>query len=379
MRKVLVYSIPFGSGPTAKALVIAERLRRQHSVQLATYSHGLDLARRSGSGLSVIDTAGRGIGELKPILDEGLDVLVSVMDLTVARLVKEYSPGTAVVFVDSLLSWRLHEYPDLALGDLDVVDLYIAQYDPGLDLEQLSSRLRPPGDWLHLVLPLVVPVGPASVEEHGSGLLLHYGGVSSPVAAARRYMRFIRSTTSVVLDVVRGSCDVAIASVEDVARVLATSNVQAAGTRYGCFGYGAFQRAIGRTQLLVTTPGLETTYEGIAAGRPVLLLPPLNSTQLHQVMSFHSAGLSCAIPDSAWPDLYQIHGARIHYADKTGRLCDLADQLATSHAYWDVLAGALEDSVSSPLSRQRMVEAQRRLLPPQLEDGLCLIDAFVAR
>jgi hypothetical protein len=378
VAKILIYSIPFGFGPTGKALVIANHLRVEHEVTLASFAQGYELICRSAAGLDTVDMHSREIANLHHLFEQGVDVFVSIMDLRIVRSVKHLSPKTKVVFVDSLLSWRLQEYSAQVLSDADAVDLYVAQYDYGLDSASLIEKFGANLEKLHIVRPLLNRLsdepGPSTARD---GLIIHLGGVGSPVIAPSEYVPFIRQTAATLLSHVSSARPIIVASGPHLASLLSMEFLGISHARIECMAYDQFQHTIASAALVVTTPGIETAYESFLMGRPVAFLPPLNSTQLHQLKGFRAAGLTSVVPANTWARLNQISIAQVPYRMKTSWLCDLANELAAEDGYHAQLCDTVDRLLSVPEEVARLCCLQERFVPEEMQDGLQIIAKYV--
>ncbi len=141
-RRILIYSIPFGFGPTGKSIVLANNLSKTHDVQILTFSHSLHLLKKSTYGMNIFDCHSRDIEQWNPSLFEGIDTFISIMDLQVIRSVKTKYRHIKTIFIDSLLSWRINESLTNFYEGIEFIDFYIAQYFPGIESHILPEKYR---------------------------------------------------------------------------------------------------------------------------------------------------------------------------------------------------------------------------------------------
>lgn len=377
MSKVLIYSIPFGSGPAGKALALAHYLKSKHEVVLASYSHSVHLLKISSAELDVFDCGSRGSDELMSIIDDGIGVFISMMDVRVANLVKKARPNTRVILIDSLLSWRLKEYSAVSLSDFDAIDSHVCQYVPGVEPEVLESKLGNNLDKLHIIGPLVRRPAFNGNSNVGRRALVHFGGLVSPILEWHSYKVFVDIVTEHVLSHYLHDCELTFSGAERVMRYLRKRFGKQVNVSFGCLPYLMFQEVIAGSHIVLTTPGIETAYESFVIGTPVVFLPALNSTQLHQLKFFRVAGLPNLVPAQYWARLEAIAGGTGSYGDQTRQLSSFVNTIANDATFHQALGSGLRRFLESKTEAEKLVQQQRRFCPPYLEDGFGLIDRLI--
>jgi len=65
--------------------------------------------------------------------------------------------------------------------------------------------------------------------------------------------------------------------------------------KFKTLDHNAFLSCIGRSDLVITTPGIETFYEAVYLGKHSVLLLPHNSTQYLQLMALIDAGIESPV------------------------------------------------------------------------------------
>lgn len=179
--KIVIYSIPFGFGPTGKAITISEHLKGTHKIKLATFGHSLQLAEKL-SDIDIIDVKSRCFSEWDKQIFEEADLIISIMDLRFVKFVSENYPNLIIVFFDSLFWWRknFHEFP------LESNAYYILQIFPGVlkKVELIPFKYR---NKFEISTPLIFQYNIAPKINENSKVVIHLGGVSSLIVDWNRY------------------------------------------------------------------------------------------------------------------------------------------------------------------------------------------------
>lgn len=278
--------MPFGYGPAAKLITLAENLRETWRLVFVGRGAALELASRDRDAFDEIVP----IDSPRTVLDEALhagSAVVSVMDRELASLARAAERPLCVV--DSLL-WMRPAVPEALAG----AQLYLAQGFPGLAPGRYRPRPR-------VVGALVGPVR-ADPATRRQGLVVHLGGSAAPDDRRALYAAYARFAVDAVL---RTRWVERFASVT----VLGGAHVVAAiGGRLEGSGVGArsVSHAEARSRMadaaaVLTAPGLTATLECFAAKTPTWFLPPQNYSQWCILRRLRAAG--AARPALHWEDL----------------------------------------------------------------------------
>ncbi len=246
-RKVLIYSIPFGFGPTGKAIVLANHLNKVHDVQIATFANSLHLLKKSTFGMDVFDCHSRDINEWKVCLFEEIDTFISIMDLKVIRSVKTKYPHIKTIFIDSLLSWRIDESLSNFLEDIKFIDFYIAQYFPGTEILQEKYQN------IHIVSPLLnkdFTFGDRSKVD-GNHLLIHYGGLSSPSVNFQQYLPFLEKTTEIIIKEFYKKIRLIFAGNIELMKYFQIVFKDFSDVVFDCFSHSSFQEVLSQSKAYI--------------------------------------------------------------------------------------------------------------------------------
>ncbi|MBE0549813.1 MAG: hypothetical protein IH627_19575 [Rubrivivax sp.] len=319
-KNVIIMAAPFGYGPAAKALLIAQALSDVADVTLFSSGDAYRFLARYMQGPNVCR---EGVFQSSYALDSDLapfDLFISVNnDPAVHHLVSK-GLEARTVFVDSILLWRS---ANSTVRFRKPILAYLAQDFPGV----ASCLARGQAQIVELTAPMVWsaerieapgtpqdtstarggpgPARAASGAPHRHGAVtLHLGGLTSPLVSWEMLRRPIEEIFRRSLALTRrhgrkltvvGSRNLgALAGAEgdDVTVLGDVSPTQAAAL-------------VGSSEVLLSTPGVGAVYEALACGVPTILLPPMNSTQLLQYGVLTDCGVPGSMHARARADLLQ--------------------------------------------------------------------------
>lgn len=305
---VLIVAAPFGFGPAARSLNLAEGLK--DVAQLFFFSDG-DAYRFIEKHKPEASSCVKGIFAQTFPSPESLtryDLFICVNQAPAFEHLSKLGRANQTVFLDSLLRWRTEVAGATPKGGL----AYLAEDYPGAAQYLDKSAAQR----VELIAPLVWPSRYNSPVRRG-GITLHLGGATSPLApwevlagaiesAARRVAELAREHGSAVTII--GSAHLKrLPPLGDDVTVLGDVSPELSAT------------LIGNSVLLATTPGIGAVNEALARDTPIVLLPPMNSTQLahYEVLS------DCGIAGVLQPDIARrmIQTAKKLPWDQQTRLC----------------------------------------------------------
>ncbi len=371
-RKILIYSIPFGFGPTGKAIIIANHLTNLHSVQIATFAHSLHLLKKSTYGMNIFDCHSRNIEEWDVSMFESIDTFISVMDLQVIRSVKTKYPHIKTIFIDSLLSWRIEESLTNFLEDIKFIDFYIAQYFPGIENHISQKKYQN----IHIVAPLLEKdlILESKNNIYSDHLLIHYGGVSSPVAHFEKCLSFLEKTTEIIIKEFHSKMRLFFAGNIELMKHLQIIFNDFPDTVFDCFSHSDFQEILSQSVAYITTPGVESSYESFFHKKPTLFLPPTNSTQLHQIKKFLDMGCLSTVTSSSMNSIQNINAKDTEYRQKTEELCNFCNRLSLEPSYKEMIISDIYALTRSENLIEKTLDKQDKIVPNNLDNGLYILE-----
>jgi hypothetical protein len=288
MATICTTAAPYCYGPTAKLLCLAEDLAEKHSLVFVGDEPGLSLARQ-GRFSEVVENSDRDTwnATARDALQRS-DLLVSLLDYRSLLIAREYSVPS--VFVDTL-TWLRQQVPPFA----DLADRYISQrffLDPSPGLVETLPRF----EWVGPILPRRYDEWTTPRQRVSRVVLVNFGGLRSPAmrpGADNVYVDWVLQLLA------HTELDPALF------RVCLPLYLAPSGPRHSRLLPGAdlryldsqqFYDALDNASLLVTVPGLETIFEAVHVGIPLVLLPPYNGTQLLQMKAYQREDIAELLP-----------------------------------------------------------------------------------
>jgi len=272
-------AVPFGFGPVAKLLAIAEGFNGECETTFVGSGCSLALATDSQCFDRIME-----VDTLKPEEHQetlarclrGCTAVVSVMDpafaaWTIAR-------GLRTVVVDSLF-WMWDRIPEPWHRAHAVV---LQRFD-GVEQRVESELCRPRA---RVVGPILSPKvgGWPQQEGQSNTLLINLGGAEDPISTdsflcARSMTHFLAQ-----LDVLETfGRKVLTVGPRQRGRLMPLA---AEGLEVLTLDHDAFLQELAGAQVLCTTPGLTVTFESFALGVPCVFLPPFNYSQFLNLLAF---------------------------------------------------------------------------------------------
>jgi len=282
MKQILIIAAPFGFGPPSKALILAEYLRGQYRVSISSMGSAVEFLRANApKGVDIVQGLFRKTFATRENLT-GFNAFISVNQVPALHHLAALGFAERSVFVDSISQWRAEFEP----GNLP--EGLLAHIVQDEFPESATDRVRYPASAV-VTAPLLWPdeVRPATDERRG--VLVHTGGMISPTAG----MDLVSVITSDLIAPILASISgyghkVSLLGNADAFRGLpGTLEVNVLGSVSPA---SAFQ-AIGGAKLLITTPGNGAMYEAMSKRTPLILLPPMNSTQLQHYRVMTGQGI----------------------------------------------------------------------------------------
>lgn len=276
-------------------------------------------------------------GDSLPI-DEDLAWCDLVWSATEPRSVREAAKaGKRVVFYDPLF-WFWPVVPPVYVPGM----LYLCQNFPGV-MERVRALPPHVGANVRVVAPpsLVCP----SPRAAGAGprLMINLCGFRNPI-------RHLDGYTEIVMERLQDGL-VGARRWERVTVVgsrAEISRIELRDERIVCrsLPHREMLRCISTSDLVITSPGLNSAMEAMSLGVPVAFLPPQNATQARQLCHFAEHGVA---PASLGWDSLAGECMRWHELDEVGAIEELSRMMAicaSSEARLRALAAALSETLS---------------------------------
>lgn len=303
LRRILIIAAPFGYGPAARALLIATALTDLAEV---TVLSSRDAYRFIALNRAPQVRCREGIfSRLFPGRDAlaEFDLFISINNDPAVRHLVAAGLAERAIFVDSILPWRA---AGAAAGFGQPIGAYLVQDFPGAS--RLLGTCR--AHRVELTAPIVWPRdtgGTVARPPRHEGarlrrLVLHFGGITSPLVPWEVIRRPIEGMANLVADAARRhERELVVLGSRHLGSLPLPSNAPSdSGIRVVAQASPAEAAALVEgAELLVTTPGIGMVYEAMAREVPTVLLPPVNSTQLHQYAVLTAFGYPGAMSERA--------------------------------------------------------------------------------
>lgn len=293
MRKprVLIIAAPFGFGPAAKSLIFARGLEDVAEVTFSADCDAYDfIARHKPPGMDCVRGPLPDLSPHRRSLSD-FDCAISVNHIPAVQHLARLGLASRTIFHDSLLSWRKAEAEvEARMGLHSRLRACLVQDYPGA----AGLLDRRAADVVALTAPLMWPLACEPSDGHRRSVVLHLGGITSRLAKWDEIAEPIGKLVSHVCRVFgrHGLAVAVVGSAHLKTLPLSEQNVHVLGD----LSPEATARLIARGRLLVTTPGIGAIYEAMANDTPLVLLPPMNSTQLHHYRVLTMHGIPGSMP-----------------------------------------------------------------------------------
>jgi hypothetical protein len=289
MKHVLLIAAPFGFGPGSMALALAEYLHGKYRVSICTSGSAADfVAANAGEGVQVIRGVFRNVFATRESL-AAYGAFIAINQVPALRHLAALGLGGVSIFLDTLAEWRAEYDREPLPGGL--LGHFVQDELHGPD----GRRAAHPTGAVVVGPVLWPPEGVPAVARERRGILVHTGGMTSPLAghdpvnviAAQLVWPIVLAIAA------RGERVTVMGNAEVLRRQAPAADVELLGS----VSPARAQEEIATTKLLVTTPGTGAVLEAMALRTPILLLPPMNSTQLQHNDVFSARGIEGILGD----------------------------------------------------------------------------------
>ncbi len=264
--RIALCAAPFGYGPVAKALFVAQELvRRGIETWFVGYGIAAELARRTSLFTRHLECVPGDEAAVSAFRD--CAAVVVVMEPEWAAMAKQ--SGRPFFVVDSLF-WMWDEVPREFLD----AELYFVQDFVGVRERAESLPFRPS------VVGPIVGVRDDTARDRG-GIVLNFGGFENPFRSAAdnaHYLDFVGSALLSPSFLSAAGRPVVCIGGEGCIRYLA-ERFDAPGVEMRSVSHEEADALTDRAGKIYTAPGLTTIMRAFSAGVPAFFLPPQNYSQ----------------------------------------------------------------------------------------------------
>lgn len=298
-RSVLIIAAPFGYGPAARALLVAQGLVDVADVTILSARDAYRFVERhKPDGVACRKGVFRKLFLSANDL-AAFDLFISINNEPAVLHLLDLGLAARTVFIDSVLPWRAASHPP---ESREPILSYLVQDFPGVRAHLAQCQAQT----VALTAPMLwsKPHDGVRPPRPKGQVTLHVGGVTSPLVS---------------WDMLRGPIEGFLARAHALTHSFGRRLV-VIGSRHlgqwtqanapdvailGDISPPETAALIGRSEVLLSTPGIGAIYEAMASAVPVVVFPPTNSTQVLQYAVYTDAGLPGTMAEPASKALRQ--------------------------------------------------------------------------
>ncbi len=334
MHTILCDAVPFCFGPVSKMLTVSEQLGKDNRVSMMVSGTSQQLANKSRID-SLIQCNTESIDSLKEqeMRIKTSDIFVNVMNPVSAKFV--HGIGKPQIQIDSLF-WMWETIPDEILNS----EIYFIQNFEGVEkqLANYFDKIKNP----RLVGPIVKDYPKV---KKSNKLIINFGGMESASVKIGENSNYPFAIAK-ILDEIEGKLDFDKILCLGNGKVMDELQRKNKSTKitYDFLGHDEFIAELASAKMLISSPGLTTSFEAFNVGTPVFFLPPQNYSQFWNLRGFNNQGL--AQNSLNWSDYYDVQ-----IDENEDELSGIKKVLACVNRFdgdrksWDKLANYILDSV----------------------------------
>ena len=288
MANIIAVAENYAFGPIGKLLTITDKLRIfGHNITFLLFGTPYQLAKRDiNNKVLCVDFSKNTLPDNIISLLIKADLLISVMDLPSINWAKKYN--LPIAFVDSLF-WFWTTI-DERLFD---IDMYFFQKSFLLNKRKMNEL----NTIKNLIeVPPIVDIEYLS-NEKSNLLLINLGGMDAKgyiEIGNNSFYPFIIVNIILKLEILKNFKQVIFTGNERIINNLKNKYEHAISDniKFLELNHKEFIKILSQSQLLITSPGLETTLEGFVYNVPIIFLPPQNNSQYLQLDEFRKLGIA---------------------------------------------------------------------------------------
>lgn len=300
MKKIICTATPFGYGPVSKLITICKFLNKEN-VELIFVGNGIafELAEETSyfSRIVPYDFA-QNDSDASIFKEEWLQdisLMLNVMEPIAVCAANEM--GLRTVYIDSLF-WMWDEIPK----QLHTVDSYVIQSFVGVQ-DKVRSVAKSI-DSIRLCGPIVDCSYKKVFKENKKSLLVNFSGLENPFVKFGTNMYYPEAVMSSLIEPLNESHWEQIIIVGNQAVMKWFSDEFGSNFRgkFQHVEHDLFLNLLSNSDMLITSPGLTSTYEAVSYEVPVRFMPPQNYSQALMSQIHKDSGFVDISMD--WSDIY---------------------------------------------------------------------------
>lgn len=347
-KRLLIVCAPFGFGPASQSITLTHKLKDEYEVVIFSSrdAYQFILAHKPEGAHCV-----HGLFSETYPFREALESFCGFICINHAPAVKHLAQlGLAerTIFFDNILTWRLAEEP---LEHTEHFLAYLVQDYPGVKskLDSITAQQ----------VALTAPILWSGVQkpQREVGFLIHFGGVTSPLAEWEAMKPGLEHYTKVIQALAnRHNLPVTVIG----SAHLKTMEIESESVHIlGSVDPATAVSLISNAKVLITNAGIGAIYEAIDHDVPIFMLPPFASTQIDHFRVFNECGIQGTATE-AINSAFINETRALSWQDQT-RHC-----LALLNSKNSELTSELILSLADPISEnttqyQQILDSQRKI------------------
>lgn len=293
MKLIVCVACAFGYGPVAKLISICRGLVGYRLIYVGN-GVSLELASHEDIFSELIDIdvyTPEGEKEFANLLERDIALLLTVLEPNVVGTAKVR--GIPVCYIDSLF-WMWDRFEVKCRG----VDAYIAQNYFGVD--EKYQKFKKDIKSFYRVGP-IIDKSYIGIQKKNH-LMINFSGMDSIMTQKSNKYLYCEPMVEILLDILKKS---------EWSKVLFTGNREVMDNfreRYKDIPYefkhlshSEFLKNLSEARMILTTPGLTTTYEALIYKTPIRFLPPINYSMLLMLSQYKRKEFS---DDFNWDNIF---------------------------------------------------------------------------
>lgn len=289
MKRILIYAAPFSYGPTGKALSLASHLKDLYQIELAGFNTSYDLMRLD-KDIPLINFEFRDSEQSADQTILNYDLIISCSDLKLASRATQL--GVKSIVLDSLFWWQTPSPDEILSTDAYVVQDFIGVREAISALPKKCPNIHKVGAVLGKDIDSL-----KERRDREKHILINYGGLESPFVKFPRDSNYPFILTEVLAPLFREASNFrfTVTGNSKAMNSLAKDYSDSKNVEFKTLQHDDFVDCLAKSQLVITSPGIETFYETIYLATPSVLLLPNNSTQYWQLLTLINSGVESPV------------------------------------------------------------------------------------
>ena len=290
--KILCEAVSFGFGPVGKLLAIAELLSVNFDLDFIGSGCSFDLAKKSDFFCKFFEFDTTSFdSEIPHEIIDAYDVVISVINPVFGEQV--LNRNKKLIVIDSLFYMWRNLHPVWRNCNLLIIQSFHEESER-LKREQLSNAL--------IVGPIISNSIKSKTNRSDKQLVMNFGGADYPYLSDSNVLPEFIKSIAIQLASINGFDEKTITIGSRFCRELAC--LEEYGYTIQTFSHHEFLKLLKSAYVLMTVPGLTSTFEAFSLSIPTLFLPPMNYSQLLNLQKLKNNDV--ADYSINWHDIYKV-------------------------------------------------------------------------